>query len=117
MEKRNWVILIILAVLIILVFLFKDFLIVKNEELVKADYCEQTSDCVLAVNPSSCCVCPMPYNKKVVELEDNLIAYDENVNYLLYDKDADCRNIACEACPQLGNLGCLQNKCLNIIPI
>ena len=111
MNKKNWIIPLVILTLVVLVIVFRDKFIVKEEEIIEADYCEVDGDCVLAVIPSSCCNCPMPINKKVVELDKDYIIYDFGLDYSDYEKEADCSGVACEPCNPSTTLRCINNKC------
>ena len=115
MEKKNLITLIIVICLIVLVILFWDKFIIKKEEIVERDYCEQDSDCVLAVNPYSCCIEPIPMNKNVVEVDEELVVYDKLFDYSLYETKEDCDKINCPTSLIISldvDLTCFNNKCL-----
>lgn len=121
MGKSTWVILTIIVALVILVVLFWDKLIIREEEIISIDYCEADDDCVWAVNPYLCCLFPSPLNHDAVEVDNRLVLYEEGVNYLYdYPKDEQCfseegglisgcvnLNIANYSKP----LKCIENKC------
>jgi|SRR3989344_2099511 len=93
MDKKSWMILLIIAVIVVLVILFWDKFIIRSEKIITADYCEQDSDCVWGVNPYSCCVQPIPMNKDVIDVDEKLVLYEEGVDYLYdYPKDGQCFN-------------------------
>ncbi|MBI2045356.1 hypothetical protein HYT23_04830 [Candidatus Pacearchaeota archaeon] len=115
MDKKNWIIPIIILILIALVIIFREKFIVREEEIIEADYCEADTDCVLAVNPYNCCIQPVPMNKDVVELDEEFVIYDKNFDYSDYKSKEDCSFKECPASPQIiadVYLKCSNNKCV-----
>ena len=112
MNKKNWIVPFVILALIALVIIYKDKFIIKEEEIIEADYCGQDSDCVLAVNPFFCCNCPIPMNKKVVELDEDYEVYERGADYSNYEKEDDCKTVFCELCNSNTNLTCYNNKCV-----
>jgi len=114
MDKQGWVILSIIVVLIVLVVLFWDKLLIKNEEIIRADYCELDSDCVLAINPSQCCLQPLALNKNVVSVDSDYVIYDMNFDSSDYTSKDDCSAVRCPNLSSSKNYNtiCENNKCL-----
>ncbi|MBU0958586.1 MAG: hypothetical protein KKB31_01445 [Nanoarchaeota archaeon] len=113
MEKKSWIFLIVVVVLVALVIIFWDGFIVEKNQVVEYDYCETVDDCVYVINIGSCCNCPMPINRDVAGLEENYVVYVEGEDYSLYEKEEDCNRVNCEVgCASLGVLGCVDNKCV-----
>ncbi len=109
MEKKNWIIPIVILALIVLVIIFKDKFIVKEEEIIEADYCQVDSDCVLAVNPNGCCHCPIPMNREVVDIDEDYEIYDADKDYKSLDET--CARVFCVPCAPVNELICQNNKC------
>ena len=113
MEKKSWLIIFIMLALIALVFIFWDKFIIKNEEIIASDYCEEDRDCVLAVNPSNCCACPISMNKDVVELDEDFVMYEAGRDYSSYNEGRElCSRVECAACVNPSQIKCLDNKCV-----
>src|SRR3989344_6378585 len=121
MNKKNWIIPLVILALVVLVIVFRDKFIVKEEDIIEADYCEVDSDCVLAVYPSLCCVQGALMNKKVVELDEDYVLYEAGVDYSKYEKTEVCKDpntgAAIRGCVSLEvenryKIICLNNKCI-----
>lgn len=127
MDKKDWIITIIIVVLIVFVVIFWNKFVIKEEEFVSANHCEVNEDCVWAVNTGNCCIVPVPMNKNVVELDGNYTIYQERVDYLRdYPKKEQCFSedgnfIACASLVSTNynqsSLHCFNNKCVVAIPI
>ncbi len=113
MDKKTWIILAIIALLIVLVIIFWDKFIIRKEEIIATDYCKQDSDCVLVVNPSSCCIEPVAMNKDVVTLDKDYALYEKGANYSVYKKLEDCTRVKCPVSSIGPNIiiQCYKNKC------
>lgn len=62
----------------------------------EAFYCEQDSDCVMAINIHLCyggCEFGTPMSKKFVETNDSYMVYDKNADYSVYPKYEDCSKV------------------------
>jgi hypothetical protein len=111
MDKKDFLIITVIIALVVLVILFWDNFIIRREELVEVDYCEYDFECVYAINIIACCSCPMPMNIKVIKLDGDYEIYNEEVDY----SRGDCNYKGCAtACPTIGNLSCINNKCIAI---
>ncbi len=76
-------------------------------------YCEDDSDCVLAVNASACCTaCPIVISKDTFDAYDYLVE-PYSVNYSTFDKLENCTGKACvQGCPSINVLNCEDNECV-----
>jgi hypothetical protein len=125
MDKKDWIITIIIIILVVFVILFWDKFIIKNEEIINADYCKVNEDCVWAVNPNNCCVVPIPINKNVVKSDGDYILYQEGVDYSKdYPKKEQCfsedgKSLIAGCAPMVLDdykqpLVCVNSKCVSI---
>ena len=73
--------------------------------------CEHDSECVWAVNPHECCICPAIYNRKIVDEDKNLVIDNPKENYSNYTKIEDCSTVVCAPCIEPGELECEDNAC------
>ena len=110
MDKKNWIIPLVILTLVVLVIIFRDKFIVKEEELIEENYCEADEDCVIAVNPNGCCHCPIPMNRNVVDIDGDYEIYDENKDYKSLDET--CARVFCAPCAPVSEILCINNKCV-----
>lgn len=114
MGKSTWVILTIIVALVILVVLFWDKFIIREEEIISIDYCEADGDCVLGISVNDCCHCPIPLNKKAVELDEDIIIYINGEDYSSYNIDNEmCARIECTSCDYPLQIKCQDNRCVS----
>jgi len=80
-------------------------------------YCESAHDCVRADRPSSCCGCPEVISTRA--LDDNPCWRPVEASHPLPDEcypDPSC-DIICDECPELGAPDCIDNRCMDGIPL
>ncbi len=111
MKGKMWII--ILGVVVVLLIVF----FIKSSQTDLSDFptnsCEVDEDCVLAVDPYSCCINYHPPMSKSDADKKGLVAYDSTINYSSYPKKEDCSLARCNATLYIGEFRavCKNNKC------
>jgi len=104
----------VLILLVIAIISINFYFLAEKEREIEKDYCEQDSDCVWAVRPNECCICPSIYNQKIVDADRGLVAYEQGKDYSLF-RTNECVDINCVPCnPTVRELKCINNKCASV---
>jgi hypothetical protein len=74
-------------------------------------YCEQDSDCVLAITPGECCLCQEIYGRSIVEARADLVIVDYDQDLSAYSPD-NCSHLVCDCFNFiLPPLKCVNGQC------
>ena len=73
------------------------------------DECKDSSDCVVAINLNSCCNCPQPVPKTLIDGKASVV-YEKGKDYSSM-LSTDCKNVACAPCRSVYGAICYSGKC------
>ncbi len=90
MEKRR-IISIISFIVFLVVVSFVLYFSTDSVQIEERHYkCEDDSDCVLAIEPNSCCLCPLPVTKFKIDNSDEFLLYEEGKDYSDFFDNESC---------------------------
>ena len=74
--------------------------------------CQDSSDCVVAVNLGGCCACPRVLPRTSLD-SSKFVVYESGKDYSSM-LPAECKNAVCSPCGPVGSAICQSGKCVNV---